>query len=62
MNNDITACEGVDCPLKESCTRYIVLHTSTSMRQPIFTETPGKMIIINFTKPPEWFCDKFLKN
>lgn len=41
MNNDITTCEGVDCPLKDECYRHeAYLNRGPSSWISVFTETP----------------------
>ena len=36
---DITKCKGTDCPLKETCCRFLAMEV---LRQPYFTEVPFK--------------------
>ena len=36
---DITKCKGTDCPLKESCYRFLAME---GLRQSFFTDVPFK--------------------
>ena len=36
---DITKCKGINCPLKESCYRFLAM---VSLRQSYFTDVPFK--------------------
>lgn len=44
---DITMCDGGDCPIKESCNRFV---SKPSMRQSFFTNIPFESSIIDGTK------------
>ena len=57
MTQEKTYCEGLTCPIKETCGRYTERPES---KHKVFTEIPGRQINTG-QEGNSWFCDKQTK-
>lgn len=55
-----TTCTGETCPIKDSCLRHKLFIKHKEKGVPLFPEPPGRKIIVSYTKPAEWMCDKYI--